>query len=55
MIGKLLVKFNIKTIHIPAKKSSHVGRPVKDGSGLKFSEVYSTPCECGKVYTGQAG
>jgi hypothetical protein len=36
-----------------AKKSSHMLRPVRDDLGLKVSEVYSIPCECGKVYIGQ--
>lgn len=54
-ISRLLVKFNIKRAHIPAKKSSHVRRPVKVDSGLRVSEVYSTPCECRKVDTGHTG
>jgi hypothetical protein len=54
-ISRLLVKCNIKRVHIPAKKSSHVGRPVKDDSGLRVFEVYSIPYACRKVYTGQTG
>jgi hypothetical protein len=46
-------KFNIKTVHIQAEKSSHVGTPVKDDLGLKVSGVYSIPCEYRKVYTRQ--
>jgi hypothetical protein len=55
MISWLLGKFNIKTVYIPAKKSSHILKPMKDNWGLKVSGVYSISCKCGKVYIGQTG
>jgi hypothetical protein len=54
-MGMLVRKFKIKMAHILAMNSSHMSRPVKDDLGLKVSEVYSIPCECGKVYTRQTG
>jgi len=51
----LLSNYNIKTIHIPARKNIHLLRPVKDKLGLKVAGIYCIPCECGKVYVGQTG
>jgi hypothetical protein len=50
----LLTKFNIQTVHIPAK-NIHLLRPVKDKLGLRTTGIYRIPCECGKVYVGQTG
>jgi hypothetical protein len=51
-VSRLLAKFNIQTIHIPAK-NIHLLRPVKDKLGLGTTGIYRIPCECGKVYMGQ--
>jgi hypothetical protein len=45
----------MKTIHIPAKKSSHIIRSAKDDLGLKLSRAYSIPCEWWKVNIGWTG
>jgi hypothetical protein len=39
-INRLLAKYNIKTIHIPVKKNTHMLRPKKGKLGLK-SQVYT--------------
>jgi hypothetical protein len=55
-ISRLLAKLNTRAVHILAKKSSHMLRPVKDDLGLKVSGVvYNIACKCGKVYIGQTG
>jgi hypothetical protein len=45
----------IKTVHVPIKKNRQLLRTAKDDLGLKICGVYRIPCECGKVYIGQAG
>jgi hypothetical protein len=52
-ISRLLVKHNIKTIHILMKKTSSTLRLIKDNQGLQTSGIYCIPCECDKVYVGQ--
>jgi hypothetical protein len=52
-ISRLLAQHKIKTVHIPAKKTTNMLRPVKDNVGLKTCGVYCIPCECGQVYVGQ--
>jgi len=53
-MSRLLVKLNIKTIHIPIKKkTSSTLRLIKDNRGPKTSGIYCIPCDCGKVYVGQ--
>jgi hypothetical protein len=52
-ISKVLSKHNIKTVSLPPRKLSSFLRPVKDHLALKMSGVYSTPCECEKVYIRQ--
>jgi hypothetical protein len=54
-ISRLLIKFNIKTVHIPVKKTSYMFRSRKNDFGLKVSGVYSIPCEWGKVCVRQTG
>jgi hypothetical protein len=54
-ISRLLAKHNIKMIHIPARKSTHMLGSVKDKLGLKVPGIYHIPCECSKVYVGQTG
>jgi hypothetical protein len=51
--NRLLGKFNIKTVHIRAKKSFDMLIPVKDDYALEVSGVNSIPCKYGKVYKGQ--
>jgi hypothetical protein len=53
-VSRLLAKFNIQTVHIPAKNIPLL-RPAKDKLGLKTAGIYHIPCECGKVYMGQTG
>ena len=52
-ISRFLSRHNIKTIHVPTKKTCHLLRPVKDDPGLQLPGVYNIPCECGKMYIGQ--
>jgi hypothetical protein len=47
-VSSLLAKFDIQTVHIPAK-NIHLLRPVKDKLGLRTAGIYRIPCECGKV------
>jgi hypothetical protein len=54
-IGSLLAKYNIKTIHIPAKKYIHMLTPTKDKLDLEVGGTYCIPCKCSKVYVGQTG
>lgn len=49
-IRRLLKKLSIKTVQNPIKKTLCMLRLVKDGLGLKVSQIHSTPCECGIVY-----
>jgi hypothetical protein len=50
-INTLLVKYNIKVIHIPVKKNINILRPIKDKLHLKVKSIYSSPCVHGKVYS----
>jgi hypothetical protein len=50
-IIRLLVKFNIKTVQIPAE-TANLWRPAKDDIGLKVLGICCIPCECSKVYFG---
>jgi hypothetical protein len=52
-ISRVLQKFNIRTVHIPWKKTIQTLRSVKDELGLNVPGVYQIPCECDKVYMGQ--
>jgi hypothetical protein len=52
-ISRLLTKFNTKTNHIPAKRSSYRLRSEKEDLRLRVSRIYNIPWECGKAYTGQ--
>jgi hypothetical protein len=54
-ISRMLSKHNIKTVGLLPRKLSSLLRPIKDDLALKMPGVYSIPCECGKVYTGQTG
>jgi hypothetical protein len=54
-ISRLLGKFNIKVVHVRAKKSVHMLRSMKGGLKLKVSGLCSITYECGKVYIGQPG
>jgi hypothetical protein len=51
--SRLLARHNIKSVGLPPKKIPNFLRPVKDDLGLKTPDVYSVPCGCSKVYTGQ--
>jgi hypothetical protein len=52
-ISKVLSWQNIKTASLLLRKCFL--QPVKDDLGLWTLGVYSIPCECGQVYTGQTG
>jgi hypothetical protein len=52
-MSRLLAKHKIKTVHILAKKTINILRPVKDNLGLRTYGIYCIPCECGKVYVRQ--
>lgn len=47
---RLLKKHNMRTIHIPQRKTTHIPRSAKAGLELKVQGVYRIPPECGKVY-----
>jgi hypothetical protein len=51
----MFAKHNIKSIALPPKKKifSYLP-PVKDALGLRTPEIYSIPCECGKVFIGRS-
>jgi hypothetical protein len=53
-LSKMLAK-HIKSIPLPPKKISNYLPPIKDAVGLRTPGIYSIPCECRKVYTGQSG
>jgi hypothetical protein len=53
-INKVLIRHNIKTVGLLPNIASFL-QPVKDDLSLKTPGVYSTFCECGKVYIGQNG
>jgi hypothetical protein len=52
-ISRLIAKYNIRTIHIPPKKTNHLLRSVRDDPGLKEPGVYDIPYECSKTHVGQ--
>ena len=53
--GRMLAKYNIKSVTIPPRKISSYMPPTKDGPGLRTPGTYRIPCECGKVYIVQSG
>jgi NAD(P)H-nitrite reductase large subunit len=52
-ISRLLNKYNIKTVHIAARKSMHLLGPAKDNLGQMVAGIYCIPSECGRVYVRQ--
>ena len=54
-IGRLLSKYDIKTVFRPPAKISQLLSPVKDDLGLRTPGINKIPCECGKVYIEQTG
>jgi hypothetical protein len=44
-----LKKLNIRTIHIPKRKTAQMLRSAKAGLELKISEAYQILLECGKM------
>jgi hypothetical protein len=52
-ISRLLARFNVRTVHIPANKNVHLLTPLKDNLGLKTPGIYFIPCKCSKVYMGR--
>jgi hypothetical protein len=53
-LSRMLAKQNIKNVAVPPRKISSYFPPVKDALGLRTPGVYSIPCDCGRVYTGQS-
>ena len=53
-LSRILANYNIKSVALPPKKISYFLPPVKEPLGLRIPDVYSIPCECGKVYVGQS-
>jgi hypothetical protein len=51
----LLKKLNMRTIHIPKRKTAQMLKSVKVGLELKFPGVYRIMLECGKVYVRHSG
>jgi hypothetical protein len=49
-ITKVLSWHNFKPVGLPPRKMSSLRQSAKDDLELKTPEVYSIPCECGKVY-----
>jgi len=47
------MRHNIKTKAISPRKVTSFLRLMKDDLSLKTPDIYSIPCKCGKVYTGQ--
>jgi len=55
-IGRILNKYNIRTIFKPPKKIGQFLRNPKDQRPpLSSAGVYRIPCSCGKVYIGETG
>jgi hypothetical protein len=52
-ISRVLSRHNTMSGGLPLRNISSFLRSVKDDLGLKTPGVYSIPCECGQVYTGQ--
>jgi len=50
----MLAKHNIKSVALPPRKVFSYLPPVKDALGLRTSDIYRIPCECGIVYIGQS-
>ena len=51
----MMAKHNIKSVTLPPRKISSYFPPAKVALGFTAPGVYSIPCECGWVYTGQSG
>jgi hypothetical protein len=51
----VLAKQDIQSVALPSRKISSPLPPVKDTLGLRTPGIFSRPCECGRVYTGQSG
>jgi len=54
-LSRMLAKHNIKKVALPPRKIFSYLPPVKDTLGLRTPGIYSNPCECRRVYTGQSG
>jgi hypothetical protein len=54
-LSKVLSKHNIKRVGLLPRKFSSFLQSIKDDLALKMPGVYSIPCKCRKVYTGQTG
>jgi len=53
-LSRILAKHNIKSFALPFRKIFSYLPPVKDALGLRTVDIYSIPCECGRVYIGQS-
>jgi hypothetical protein len=52
-LSRMLAK-HIKKVALPPRKIFSYLPPVKDTLGLRTPGIYSNPCECRRVYTGQS-
>jgi hypothetical protein len=49
-ISRLLVKHDVRKIHIHKRKTLQILRSAKNGLEHKVPGEHRIPCECGKVY-----
>jgi hypothetical protein len=54
-LSRMLAKHNISSVALPPRKIFSQLPPVKDAVGLRTLGIYSTPCECSRVYIGLSG
>jgi hypothetical protein len=54
-ISKVLSKYTISTVNLPPRKLSSFLRHIKNDMALDTPGVYSFPCKCGEVCSGQTG
>jgi hypothetical protein len=54
-ISGLLVRFNLRTVHIPPERTTHLLRQMKDDLGLKVPGIYINPYKCFTMYVEQRG
>jgi len=52
-ISSLPLRHNIKTLGLPPRKIIVLLWPIKDYFSVRSPDIYSIPCECGKVYIWQ--
>jgi hypothetical protein len=53
-LSRMLAKHNIKSVTLPPRKIFYLPT-VEAALGLRTLDIYSIPCEYGRVYIGQSG